>query len=107
MHQEAEGRGLGCKRRGRGRMLRPRLHPAQQCFGRLRHQLRALARAAFEKQQALAEHEAVEQERLRIGFLRHQAGGAIELPDILQPRRIDARHCVGGKLFRPSLCLVF
>jgi len=40
-----------------------------QLLGGLRHQLRALARAAFEKQQALAEDEAVEQERLRVGFL--------------------------------------
>ncbi len=38
-------------------MLRPRLQFAEQCFGRLRHQLRAFARAAFEKQQTLADHE--------------------------------------------------
>jgi len=42
--------------------------------------------------------EAVEQEGLRIGFLRRQAGGAVEQPDILQPRRVHAGHRVGGKL---------
>src|SRR5881394_1722896 len=60
-----------------------------QLAGRLRHELRALARAPFQEQQALAEDEAVEQERLRVGFLGLQSGGAIELPDIFQPRA----HC--------------
>ena len=54
--------------------------------------MRALAGPAFEEQQALAEDEAVEQERLRVGFLRRQARGAIEMPDIPQPGDIDARH---------------
>ena len=64
--------------------------------GRLRDQLRALARAAFEKQQALAEDEAVEQERLRVGLLGRQAGRAIEMSDILQARGIDAGDRAGG-----------
>ncbi len=33
MLQEAEGRGLTSNRRGRGRMFRPRLQFAEQCFG--------------------------------------------------------------------------
>ncbi len=68
----------------------------EQLVGRLGQQLRALARAAFEKQQALAEDKAVEQEGLCIGLLSGQAGGAIELSDILQPRGIDACGGRGG-----------
>ena len=45
-----------------------------QLAGRLRHQLRAPPRAALREQQALAEDEAVEQESLRIGFFRAEAG---------------------------------
>jgi hypothetical protein len=49
----------------------------EQFFGRLRDQLRALARAAFEKQQALAENDAVEQKRLRIGFVGRRSRNAM------------------------------
>src|SRR5262249_40393934 len=59
-----------------------------------------LARAALEEEQALAEDEAVEQERLRIGILGLEARRAIELRDVLQPRRIDARHRLRRRLVR-------
>ena len=84
-------------------MFRPRLTLiAQQFLGGLRHQLRPLARSAFKEKQTLAEHEAIEQERLRVRFLRRQAGRAIEMPDILQPRRIDAGDRAGGNLVGPG-----
>ena len=93
MHQETEGRGLGSFATdarpafGAGRVS---FFVFDQLAGRLRHQLRALALAPLEKQQALAEDEAVEQEGLRVGFLGRKAGGAIELADIFQPRGVDA-----------------
>src|SRR5205823_7231423 len=71
-----------------------------QLLGRLRHQLRALALAAFEKQQALAEDEAIEQERLRIGVLGSKPRRAIELADIFQTRGVDACDRGGGGLVR-------
>jgi hypothetical protein len=46
----------------------------------LRDQLRALARAAFEKQQALAEDEAVEKECLRVGLLGRKADARQSCP---------------------------
>src|SRR3954469_20544516 len=67
-----------------------------QFAGRLRHQLRAFARAALEEQQALAEDEAVEQEGPCVGFLGLEAAGAIELPDIFQSRGVDAGDGVCG-----------
>ena len=73
-----------------------------QFLRRLRDQLRPLARAAFEKQQALAEDEAIEQERLRVGFLMGHAGCAIQMRDVLQSRGIDAGHRGGGSFIRPG-----
>jgi hypothetical protein len=55
----------------------------KQFFGRLCDQLRPLARPAFEKQQALAEYEAVKQERLSVRLLSRQTGCAVEMPDVL------------------------
>src|SRR3954464_12794974 len=62
----------------------------EQCLGRSRDQLRTLPRPAFEEQQALAEDETVEQEGPGVGFVVAKAGRAIELADVLQPRRVDA-----------------
>ena len=89
MHQEAEGRGLASKRRGRGRMLRPRLHPAEQLrpSSVLRHQLRAL-RGPHVRETAGSGRTRSSRTKTparRLPRLR-QAGGAIEMPDILQPR---------------------
>ena len=62
----------------------------EQFLGGARDQQRAAALAPFEKQQALAEDEAIEQEGLRVGFVRRKASGAVELADDLQPCGIDA-----------------
>src|ERR1700693_787775 len=62
----------------------------EQFLGRFGDQLCALARTAFEKQQALAEDEAIEQESLRVGLLRCETRRAVEFADVLQPRGIDA-----------------
>src|ERR1700742_1084918 len=62
----------------------------EQRLRRFRDELGALARSALEEEQALAEDEAIEQERLRVGFLRLKAGCTIELRDVLEPRGIDA-----------------
>src|SRR4029079_8343602 len=93
MQQEAEGRRVS----GTEVSTRPAFAPAafsflvlDQLAGRFRHQLRAPPLTLFEEQQALAEDEAVEQERLRIGFLARKACGAIELADILQPCGVNA-----------------
>src|SRR5437773_2565794 len=61
-------------------------------------QLCALARPAVEKQETLAEDEAVKQEGLGVGFFAGKAGCAIKLADVLQPRRIDAGDRLGCSL---------
>jgi 2-hydroxychromene-2-carboxylate isomerase len=62
----------------------------EQFLGRFGDQLRALARTAFEEQQALAEDEAIKQEGLRVGLLGCETRRAVELADVLQPRGVDA-----------------
>src|ERR1700756_1529484 len=63
----------------------------EQRLGRSGDKLRALALAALEEEQALAEDEAVEHEGFCIGLLARKPGGAIEPCHVFEPRRIDAR----------------
>ena len=92
-HQEAERRRLsiGLNKRGRLYRARPRLTFIEQFLGRFCDQRRAFAPSRVQRD-FLAEDEAVEQERLRIGVVGRQTRRAIEMPDILQPRGIDAGH---------------
>src|SRR6516225_3324510 len=86
-------------------MMRPQWLAAslallEQRLGRFRDKLCALALAAFEKEQALAEDEAIEQKGLCLGLVWRNPGRAIELANVFQPRRIDICNRFRRRLVR-------